>query len=137
VETGVLRADRQLTPFLKCTAMWRLPLTFGFSALLGGGVLLSKRAVPYAEKFRIGGVPNAHGIDHEKFGTSIGGFPSGCDRWVSSRLDFMTFLLPEHGLDAHLFINGATAVNRTSNNVLDLAPTFTKVLSAGANLQFM
>jgi outer membrane protein assembly factor BamA len=137
VESGILRANQRFTPFLKLNALRRFNLGFGFSALFGCGALMSKRAVPYAEKFRIGGVPTAYGIDHEKFGTSIGGFPSGCDKWASATLDFTTLLLPEYGLDVHVFVNGAVARNEKSHNVIDLVPTLTKVLSVGAGLQFV
>ena len=135
-EISCVIADKKFLPFAKLHYRHSINLGYGFSIRLGGGVIITEKAVPFPEKFRVGGVPSAYGINQDKFGTTVGGFPSGNDWWSSVCFDFATFVLPQHGLNGHFFVNAALAGNRKSNCVLDYAPSITKVVSAGAGLTF-
>jgi hypothetical protein len=71
IEAGMLQMNLKFTAFLKFNATGWFGLAVGFSRLFGCGLLLSQDAVPHAEKFRVGGVSKAHGIDQEKFSQCI------------------------------------------------------------------
>jgi hypothetical protein len=136
VEAGILAGGGRPIPYVKLNGMSRFHVGWGLSLGAGAGLIVAGRAVPFAEKFRVGGVPTAYGIEHEKFGTVVGGFASGSDGWISGVADFATVVLPEYNLNAHFFLNAAVAVNWKSNSVLDFAPSIAKVASAGAGLTF-
>ena len=135
-EVSCILADSKWLPLVKVQGSHRVPLGYGFSVRLGGGMIFAERAVPFPEKFRLGGPPTACGIDLDKFGTSVGGFPSGNDWWSAASLDFETLVLPQYNLNGHFFVNAAVAGNRKSNCVLDYAPSVVKLVSAGAGLTF-
>jgi hypothetical protein len=136
IEAGILAGGGRPIPYVKLNGVSRLQVGWGMGLGAGGGLIIANRAVPFAEKFRIGGVPIAYGIEYEKFGTVVGGFASGSDGWISGVADFSTVVLPEYNLNAHFFLNAAVAVNRKSNSVLDFAPSVAKVASGGAGLTF-
>lgn len=128
--------DGKFVPFLKANTLRVHNFGYNLRAVFGGGFILSKGAVPFPEKFRVGGVPVAYGIDPEKFGTTLGNFPSGCDLWHSTTLDFATPVLPQYGVNGHFFVNGAVSANMKSNCVLDLTPSVSKLLTAGLGLTY-
>jgi outer membrane protein assembly factor BamA len=123
-------------PFVKVSGTAHYNMGYGLGFHVTGGVIGARKPVPFPEKFRIGGIPVSHGIEHEKFGTSVGGFPSGCDSYLAGTLDFSTLIFPEYALNAHFFLNGAISANRKSNSILDFAPSVSSVVSVGAGLTF-
>lgn len=111
----------------------KMNLKFSGSA----GFLLSPKAVPFAEKFKIGGVPFARGIENEEFSGNVAGFPSGCDMFLSQTLEFYTPILPQYNLSGHFFANGAISANLRSNNFFDAVPQVSKALTVGTGLVFV
>jgi hypothetical protein len=123
-------------PFVKLSVTSHYNMGYGLGFYVAGGAIAASKPVPYPEKFRPGGIPVSHGIEHERFGPIVGGFPSGCDSYASGTLDFSTLVFPEYNLNAHFFLNGAVAANRRSNSILDFAPSVSAVVSVGAGLTF-
>lgn len=133
-ELNTLCLDKKLTPFIKSQGSYNLKLPYNFNIFLAGGAILSTKAVPTYEKFRIGGVPFARGIKEEEFGTMLFGFPCGSDYYLSSTVSLLNYVLPECQLNSHIFLNGALAGVRKSNNFLEQVPNISKLLSIGLGL---
>ncbi|OHS98718.1 hypothetical protein TRFO_08711 [Tritrichomonas foetus] len=126
-----------LIPFLKVRS--NISKTLQSCNLKGhcsGGFILSPFAVPFAEKFKIGGIPIARGVDNDEFGPKIGNFPSGCDAYISGTLEFFQPVFPEQNFNAHFFVNGAVAGNFKSNNIFDVQPHISSILTCGTGFIF-
>ena len=101
-----------------------------------GGAILAPEAVPFTEKFKVGGAPIARGIENHEFGPTFANFPSGIDAFASSTVEFFTPILPQANLNAHFFVNGAIGANFKSNNIFDSLPDFSTALTFGTGLVF-
>lgn len=101
-----------------------------------GGCIIAPEAVPFNEKFKVGGAPIARGIENHEFGPTFANFPSGIDAFASSTIEFFTPLFPQVNLNAHFFVNGAIGANFKSNNFFDNLPDYSSVLTFGTGLVF-
>lgn len=100
------------------------------------GAILSPKAVPFTEKFKVGGAPVARGIDNHNFGPLFANFPSGIDAFTSATAEFFTPIFPQINLNAHFFANGAIGLNLKSNNFFDDCPSYYSALTFGTGLVF-
>ena len=139
-EIACVVAKKMLIPFLKMRTNFSKTFSFcNLKVLKGdvtGGAILAPAAVPFAEKFKIGGVPIARGIENDEFGPKVAFFPSGCDAFLSSTLEFFTPVFPAQNLNAHFFVNGAIASNFKSNNIFDIQPSFSSMVTFGTGFIF-
>lgn len=100
------------------------------------GAILSPKAVPFTEKFKVGGAPVARGIENHDFGPLFANFPSGIDTFASATAEFFTPIFPQASLNAHFFVNGAVGANLKSNNFFDDLPSYFSALTFGTGLVF-
>jgi len=138
IEASVI-VDKMKTcvPFLKLKLFKGFNLGFGLSGFASSGFILSQKAVPFYEKFLLGGVPLVRGTEQAGFGYKTGKFPCGNDFYVAGSIDESLLIFPQYQLNGHIFLNGAYARNFKSNSILDKEPSPSFIASAGAGVTFV
>ncbi|OHT15468.1 hypothetical protein TRFO_14092 [Tritrichomonas foetus] len=128
------KKKQRAKPMVKFITTLKKKLGLGFSAFCTGGMLISRSAVPFAEKFQIGGIELTRGIESRDLCMRANNFPSGSDMFASGTLDYCPALVPN--VNPHFFVNGAFSANLQSNNMFDVVPRLSSVLSVGTGIKF-
>ena len=151
VTIGVLTdADKEIDPFIKANLTKGVNLPYGVNIFASGGFmsklrpkkgysysLTGMRPMPFPEKFFIGGVPSARGIEERKFGYAYGGFPQGLDAFATATIEEKLILFPQYQLNGHLFVSGTIGRNFSSYFPCSADPDWTSSVVAGAGLTFV
>ncbi|OHT17106.1 hypothetical protein TRFO_12618 [Tritrichomonas foetus] len=136
-EVSILKTKcKTLIPFWKLRSDISCKLPFNFKLSSSCGYILARHAVPFTEKFKVGGVPIARGVEIDELCHKVANFPSGCDSFFSSTVEWSTPIIPKYNCQGHIFANGAISANSKSNNVFDNLEDKLSILTFGAGLVF-